>query len=226
MDKQAFVDDQEICHANAYSVVAEHASFEFRHLALNIFMYMQSRRYILKEQDIWTAINNLSYDKNDFVIFSIGNNLNYLKLKESKLQNTNGEWSYNGISIVDIHHGINDLVSQSLWIIRRSDLPYLVFNKISNEEAIHKYQLCEIDEKYHIFASIVDVYATPTIKKELEDRKILDAEMKAVVCVDFNAEVRCKKTAKAIQLKIYSQFGNKEQANSVEDVDANWLQSV
>ena len=226
MDKQAFVDDQEICHANADSIVAEHASFEFRQLALNIFMYMQSRRYILKEQDIWTTINNLSYDKNDFVIFSIGNNLNYLNLKESKLQNTNGEWSYNGISIVDVHHGINDLVSQSLWIIRRSDLPYLVFNKISNEEAIHKYQLCEIDEKYHIFASIVDVYATPTIKKELEDRKILDAETKAVVCVDFNAEVRCKKTAKAIQLKIYSQFGNKEQANSVEDVDANWLQSV
>lgn len=226
MDKQAFVDDQEICHANADSIVAEHASFEFRQLALNIFMYMQSRRYILKEQDIWTAINNLSYDNNDFVIFSIGNNLNYLKLKESKLQNTNGEWSYNGISIVDIHHGINDIVSQSLWIIRRSDLPYLVFNKISNEEAIHKYQLYEIDEKYHIFASIVDVYATPTIKKELEDRKILDAETKAVVCVDFNAEVRCKKTAKAIQLKIYSQFGNKEQANSVEDVDANWLQSV
>ena len=226
MDKQAFVDDQEICHANADSIVAEHASFEFRQLALNIFMYMQSRRYILKEQDIWTAINNLSYDNNDFVIFSIGNNLNYLKLKESKLQNTNGEWSYNGISIVDIHHGINDIVSQSLWIIRRSDLPYLVFNKISNEEAIHKYQLYEIDEKYHIFASIVEVYATPTIKKELEDRKILDAETKAVVCVDFNAEVRCKKTAKAIQLKIYSQFGNKEQANSVEDVDANWLQSV
>lgn len=223
MDKQAFVDDQEICHANADSIVAEHASFEFRQLALNIFMYMQSRRYILKEQDIWTAINNLSYDKNDFVIFSIGNNLNYLKLKESKLQNTNGEWSYNGIPIFDIHHSMNDLVSQSLWIIRKSDVPYLVFNKISNEDDISKYKLSEIDEQYHIFASIVDVYATPTIKKELEDRKILDAETKAVVCVDFNVEVRCKKTAKAIQLKIYSQFGNKEQANSVEDVDANWM---
>lgn len=226
MDKQAFVDDQEICHANADSIVAEHASFEFQQLALNIFMYMQSRRYILKEQDIWTAINNLSYDKNDFVIFSIGNNLNYLKLKESGLQNTNGEWSYNGIPIFDIHHSVNDLVSQSLWIIRKSDVPYLVFNKISNEDDISKYKLSEIDEQYHIFASIVDVYATPTIKKELEDRKILDAETKAVVCVDFNAEVRCKKTAKAIQLKIYSQFGNKEHANSVEDVDANWLQSV
>ena len=226
MDKQAFVEDQEICHANADSIVAEHASLDFRQLALNIFIYMQSRRYILKEQDVWTTINNLPNDKNDFVIFSIGNNLNYLKLKESKLQNTNGRWSYNGIPIIDIHHSMNDLVSQSLWITRKSDVPYLMFNKISNENDISKYQLSEIDEQYHIFASIVDVYATPTIKKELEDRKILDAETKAVVCVDFNAEVRCKKTAKAIQLKIYSQFGNKEQANSVEDVDANWLQSV
>lgn len=226
MDKQAFVEDQEICHANADSIVAEHASLDFRQLALNIFIYMQSRRYILKEQDVWTTINNLPNDKNDFVIFSIGNNLNYLKLKESKLQNTNGRWSYNGIPIIDIHHSMNDLVSQSLWITRKSDVPYLMFNKISNENDISKYQLSEIDEQYHMFASIVDVYATPTIKKELEDRKILDAETKAVVCVDFNAEVRCKKTAKAIQLKIYSQFGNKEQANSVEDVDANWLQSV
>ena len=98
------------------------------------------------------------------------------------------------------------------------------FTKADSEvDDISKYKLSEIDEQYHIFASIVDVYATPTIKKELEDRKILDAETKAVVCVDFNAEIRCKKTAKAIQLKIYSQFGNKEQAHSVEDVNANWL---
>ena len=223
MDKQAFVEDQEICHANADSIVAEHASLDFRQLALNIFIYMQSRRYILKEQDVWTTINNLPNDKNDFVIFSIGNNLNYLKLKESKLQNTNGEWSYNGIPIIDIHHSMNDLVSQSLWITRKSDVPYLMFNKISNENDISKYQLSEIDEQYHIFASIVDVYATPTIKKELEDRKILDAETKAIACVDFNAEIRCRKTAKAIQLKIYSQFGGKEQAHDISNVDLQWF---
>lgn len=223
MDKQAYVEDQEICHANADSIVAEHASLEFRQLALNIFVYMQSRRYVLKEQDIWTTINNFSNYKNDFVIFSIGNNLNYLQHNEPLLQNTDGEWSYNGISIIDINHGMNELVSQSLWIIRKSDVPYLVFNKISNEDDISKYKLSEIDEQYHIFASIVDVNTTPIIKTELETAKISDAGTKAIACVDFNAEIRCKKTAKAIQLKIYSQFGNKEQAISVEDVDNNWL---
>lgn len=225
MDKQAFVEDQEICHANADSIVAEHASFEFRQLALNIFIYMQSRSYILKEQDVWTAINNLP-NNNDLVIFSIGNNLNYLSQNEPNLQNTDGEWIYNGICVVDIGEHINGLVSQSLWILKKSDIPCIIFNKLSNYPSVKKYQLEEIDNMCHIYASIVDVNTDSDIRKELEDAKILDASKKVIVSVDFNTEIRCKKTAKAIQLKIYSQFGNKEQANSVEDVDANWLQSV
>ena len=90
MDKQAYVEDQEMSYINADSIVAEHASLEFRQLALNIFMCMQSHRYILKEYDVWTAINKLPNDKNDYVIFSIGNNLNYLQHNEPRLQNTNG----------------------------------------------------------------------------------------------------------------------------------------
>jgi hypothetical protein len=222
MDKQAFVEDQEICHANADSIVAEHASFEFRQLALNIFIYMQSRSYILKEQDVWTAINNLP-NNNDLVIFSIGNNLNYLSQNEPNLQNTDGEWIYNGICVVDIGEHINGLVSQSLWILKKSDIPCIIFNNLSNYPYVKKYQLEEIDNMCHIYASIVDVNTDSDIRKELEDAKILDASKKVIVSVDFNTEIRCKRTAKVIQLRIYSQFGNKEQANSVEDVDANWL---
>lgn len=222
MDKQAYVEDQEICYANADCIVAERASFEFQQLALNIFIYMQSRSYILKEQDVWTAINNLP-NNNDLVIFSIGNNLNYLSQNEPNLQNTDGEWIYNGICVVDIGEHINGLVSQSLWILKKSDIPCIIFNQLSNYPSVQKYQLEEIDNMCHIYASIVDVNTDSDIRKELEDAKILDASKKVIVSVDFNTEIRCKKTAKAIQLKIYSQFGNKEQAHSVEDVNANWL---
>lgn len=65
MDKQAYVEDQEICYTNADCVVAERASFEFQQLALNIIMYMKSCRYIIKEQDVWTAINKFTNDNND-----------------------------------------------------------------------------------------------------------------------------------------------------------------
>ena len=114
---------------------------------------------------------------------------------------------------------MNELTSQSLWIIRKSDIPYLAFNKISKENYISKYQLSEIDEQHHIFASIIDVNTTPDIKTELEKAKISNADTKAIVCVDFDAEIRCRKTAKAIQLKIYSQFGDKEQAHNISDID-------
>jgi hypothetical protein len=142
------------------------------------------------------------------------------------LQNTDGEWIYNGICVVDIGEHINGLVSQSLWILKKSDIPCIIFNKLSNYPSVKKYQLEEIDNMCHIYASIVDVNTDSDIRKELEDAKILDASKKVIVSVDFNTEIRCKRTSKVIQLRIYSQFGNKEQANSVEDVDANWLQSV
>lgn len=223
MDKQAYVEDQEICYANADCIVAEHASFEFQQLALNIFMYMQSRRYIIKEQDVWTAINKFTNDNNDLMIFSIGNNLNYLSLNEPNLQNVDGKWTYKGFDIVDISNYVNGFISQSLWIIKKSDIPCVIFNKLSNSSYVEKYQLEEIDNMCHIFASIVDVNTNYNIKKELEDAKILDVSKKVIVSVNFNAEIRCRKAAKAIQLKIYSQFGDKEQANSAEDVDVNWL---
>ena len=226
MDKQAYVEDQEISHVNADSIVAEYVSLEFRQFALNIFMYMQFRKYILKEHDVWTIIDKIPGNKNDFVIFSIGNNLNYLSHKESKLQNTNGVWSYNNndkIPVVNIDNCMNDLISQSLWIIRKSDVPYLIFNKISDNEEINKYQLKEINDQYHIFASIIDVNKTPNIKAELEDAKISDADTKAIVCIDFDAEIRYKNAGRAIQLKIYSQFENKEQANNISDIDLQWI---
>lgn len=223
MEKQAYVENQEICHANADSIVAEHVSLEFQQLALNIFMFMRSCKYILKEQDIWKAINKLSNANNDLVIFSIGNNLDYLSLNEPLLQHIDGKWSYDDIPIVNISNNMNNVVSQSLWIIKKTNIPCIIFNKISNPEYINKYKLQEINETYHIFASIIDVNITPNIKNELEKTKILDVDTKAVVCIDFNAEIRCPKTTKAIQLKTYSQFGGKKQANSVMDIDDNWL---
>ena len=222
MDKHAFVDDQAIAHVNADSVVAEHASWEFKQRSLNIFVRMKYLRYILKEQDVWTVVENISRMNNDLVIFSIGNYLNYLSHNEPKLRCVDERWSYNDISVIDIGSGMNDYLSQSLLIMRKKDVPCVVFNKIG-DESISKYHLKEIDETYHIFASIIDVNATSEIKKELEDAKFPEADEKAIVCIDFNAQIRCKNSAKVMQLKIYSQFGDKEQPHKVSNVDYQWI---
>ena len=132
-----------------------------------------------------------------------------------------GEWTYNNIPVVDIYYTGNELVCQSLWIIKKEDIPCLTFNKIS-EDTVSKYLLKKIDEDYNIYASVIDLHSNATIQKELKN-DVPDVDKKVLVSVYFNADVRCKKSAKAIQLKIYSQFSDKQQANAVADIDKNFL---
>jgi hypothetical protein len=135
--------------------------------------------------------------KDKLVIFSIGNNLSYFARFNDSIQNKDGEWSFKDIPIIDMQNRMNYLTN-SFCILRKSDIPLLVFNTIS-EDVKSKYQLEEIDENYHLFVSILDV--NQNIKDELMTEKNENVDTKAVVCVDFNAEIRCNKTAKLYRYK-------------------------
>ena len=54
------------------------------------------------------------------------------------------------------------------------------------------------------------IYPNSIEVKNIDKTKITNVDEKALVCVDFNAEIGCGKTAKAIQLKMYRQFESKE----------------
>lgn len=224
LDKQAYADDQEISYVDYDSFVANYVSLKFHQIAPTIFLCMQYEKYLLKEQDVWEVITKFSSSsmKDKLVIFSIGNNLSYFASFNNSIQNKDGEWSFKDIPIIDMQNRMNYLITNSFYILRKSDIPLLVFNTIS-EEVKNKYQLEEIDKNYHLFVSILDVNQNQNIKDELMTEKNENVDTKAVVCVDFNAEIRCNKTAKVIQIQMYSQFKNKEQANSVDDVDYKWL---
>ena len=224
LDKQAYADDQEISYVDYDSFVANYVSLNFHQIAPTIFLCMQHEKYLLKEQDVWEVITKFSSSsmKDKLVIFSIGNNLSYFASFNDSIQNKDGEWSFKDIPIIDMQNRMNYLITNSFYILRKSDIPLLVFNTIS-EDVKSKYQLEEIDENYHLFVSILDVNQNQNIKDELMTEKNENVDTKAVVCVDFNAEIRCNKTAKVIQIQMYSQFKNKEQANSVDDVDYKWL---
>ena len=225
LDKQAYADDQEMSYMNFDSIVAENASMEFSQIAQNIFVQMSSLKYLLKGNDIWHAIDLLilDLDRSELVIFSIGNNLNYLSNFQSKLKYEHGQWAYNGVLVVNIDNMLNELVAETFWIVKKIDVPYVVFNDITDNSVKEKYQLEEIDDSYHIYSSIIDINASSNIKSHIDKTKITNIDEKVLACVDFNAEIGCGKTAKAIQLKLYRQFESKEHANSISDIDLKWL---
>ena len=220
-EKQAYVDNPEITYVDADTFVAKQSLMNFSYSISNVFLLMQYKKYLFTEQNVFSVINSIC-NRQDFLIFSIKNNLDYLKIKAPLLCLKDGKWYYNNIPIIEIEGQIQDSLSHSFWIINQNDLPYIKFNE-HHSDLIKKYRLEKIDDEYNIYASIVDLNQNPDIKDEFSKNVMKDLDKKALVCVDFNAELLCKKSSKAIQLKIYSQFMDREQANISNDVDYNWL---
>ena len=223
IEKDAYVDNQEKSYGNTDTIVAECAAIEFRQTSLNIFLFMTSKRYILKAQDLLRGVKQICNNREDLIVFSIGVNLNYLKYIDQLLVYNDGQWSYDNVTIIDINDQGNEFVSNSLWVIKKEDIPCITFNDILRKETTNKFSLEEIDEDYHIYTSIIDLDNNSTVKEELKKAKAQNLDKKALVCVNFNSEIRCNIHSRAIQLKTYSQLKDKEQTNTITDLDTQWF---
>lgn len=224
MEKAAFAANQEMSYANSDSIVAEGVSLEFGYTALNAFALMHPKKYILKEEDIFKSIDQLNLDSERFVIVAIGVNVNYFSmLKIQGLKQENETWQYNGIEIIDIYNQMNDFVRQSFFIIKKADLPAMVYNEVS-EKIISKFSLQKIDDVYNIYANIIDLNKAENqpIKNEISNSNVDDLTKAVLVCVGINTEIKYKQDAKCMQLKIFYQFEDRGTVNTLSDIQSIW----
>ncbi|MDR3704493.1 MAG: hypothetical protein P4L28_01120 [Paludibacteraceae bacterium] len=231
LDKAAFSSNQDISYINTDSISAEAVAMNFQYYALNALILIKPQKYLLTEKDLFKAIDKLNIS-NDFVLIYFGL-VEYFKFYNiSGLEKINDKWYYkkdkdkdNEIEIIEIDNYINDLVSQSAFILRKKDLPNMIFNKVK-EETIQKYHFCEpIDETFNIYAKINDLNKEDNeeIRKEAEqNNNQVDLSQKVLACVDINVEIQYKPNAKCIQLKVFSQFDDRGKANEIEDVKTIW----
>jgi hypothetical protein len=219
-DKAAFSNNQDKCYLNSDSITAESVAMQFQYSALNTFiLLMLPQKYFLTEKEILGAIDKLKIDSENFVILSVGLNISYFSyLKIDGLHNTDNKWFYNGMEIIEIDNYMNELVSQSLFILKKEDLPNMVFAEIKDEQLIERYHLEKIDNAFNIYTSIIDLN-----RKENETiNNKTDLSQSVLVCVDIHVEIQCKKGAKCIQLKAFSQFDDRGKANKLEDIKNIW----
>lgn len=221
MDKAGFATHQEIGYVNSDSIVAEMVAMELSNSMLNAFVFMNKIKYTLKDEDLFYAIDKLEINSEDFVIIAIGLNLFYYQqLKINGLINKDENWAYNNIKIIDVNNSANILVSQSLFVIRKIDLPNIIHNEI-NQKIKDKFKLDEIDHENHIYTKIINLNDADnkTIREEIK-QKFVDKDLseKVVVCVDINTEIRYKIDTKCIQLKSFSQFEDRGVVNNLSDI--------
>jgi hypothetical protein len=225
LEKAAFAKNQDMGYVNYDSITAEGVATHFQYYALNALIMTFPQKYFLTEKDVFLAIGRLSINAKDFVIISVGLNIEYFLFPPiDGLRKEKDKYYYNEIEIVEINNYMNDLVSQSLFIMKKLDLPNMIFKEV-DAQLVKKYHLKRIDVTFNIYTAINNLNEADNelIKQEVEqENNQVDLSQNVLAWVDINVEIQCKQNIKCIQLRAFSQFDDRGKANTLDDIKNCW----
>jgi hypothetical protein len=124
------------------------------------------------------------------------------------------------VPIIEIQGVANFMLYESFFIIRKTDLPFIEHCK-PDDELISKYRLDQIDGTANVYASIIDLSEKENnvIAKEVcGDNPIDTISNKVLACIAVKNIIHYNKANQVLQLKLFQQFIDKEQKNSLSDV--------
>lgn len=217
--KSDFAGDQPYDHLNYDSFLAEQVANNLRWAISETFLSVTTQGYLLKEEDLFKAIDKLKITEkpNDFVIISFKNNIAYYisGLKVPGLSDT----KYKEVDLIDKWNCSGHIVGNTFFILRKSDLPYLQFEKSVSKWGIEwKKEEMIIPDK-HILASIIDLHEHPEVIQKLKeegDKENLDD--KVLVTIEILTHVLWKKDAKVIAIRAASAYEDRGLPNKLEEI--------
>jgi len=213
IDKSGFADNQEAAHLNFDSFLPEGFSNKFRDFASEIFVLATSKSYLLNSADIIQAIIKMNIDINDYLIISFGIDFKTL-IKESNYE------FLNGIEVITFDFRNYHLVGDSLFLLKKQDLPKLVYKEIKEEE-VNKYSLEKVIDKYNLYLTVVDLNQSEDLRNTFADTsKDKDLRKQVYMAIFINLEVQWKKDLKCIQIKQASPYRERGIINKLTDINA------
>lgn len=221
LDKAAFAADSEVSYINEDTIIPDTVAREFKVNMMNIFLLMNRTQYSIKEIELFEAVKRLSLTEDEFVILIIGLNLEYYRdyIKVDGLHQDAEKWYYNKIEIIEAPFNPN--LSHSIIIIQKKDLPIITYQDLDTTIK-DKYLLEEIDNDKKIYASIIDLNTSSLAEEIQKETNIDEVKEKVLVCVDINVGIGCNETARCLHLKVFSQFNDKGNPNTIDQIKIQW----
>lgn len=227
LDKVAFASDSDVSYINEDTILPESIAKEFIVNIMNTFLLMQRTQYTIKDVDLFKAVDQLSLNKNDFLILNIGLSLKYYRdyLKVSGLIEDAQGWHYHNMDIVEAP--FNHVLSHSFIVIRKKHLPLITFKDI-DADTISKYNLELIDNDKKLYASLIDLNISNLRDEIQKETGISETEIKEKVlaCINMNVVVSFHKEAECLHLKVYSQFEDKGNPDNIEEINTDWGKTI
>lgn len=217
IDKSGFAEHQESEHINFDSFLAESLCRQFANGISEVFAIKRRTKYLLNEENIFKAIEKrLKINKRDHVIVTFGQNIQYYidQLQvEGLTQN-----SFHGIQLLNFKMYNYNIVGETFFILKKSDLPTLTFNE-PEEEYIRKYSLQKLNEEFKLYGSVIDLNLNPELQEELsKSGNTMDLRTSVFLSLNLNVEFVWKKDAIMIALTKFSKFRNQGSPNELKDV--------
>lgn len=217
--KSDFAGDQAYDHLNYDSFLAEQVANKMRWAISETFLMVTTKGYLLREDDLFKAIDQLKITESpeDFVIISFKNNIEYY----IHVLNVKGlsKSDYNGVLLIDIWNCSGHIVGNTFFIVEKSDLPWLEFKKPASKWEINWEEEEMIIPDKHISAAIIDLHEHPEVSHKLEEegnKENLDD--KVLVNIEMLALIHWKVNAKVIALQTASAFEDRGLPNKLEEV--------
>jgi hypothetical protein len=218
MEKAGFAENQDISYMNSNSIVAQSVASKIHFKLTSTFSFFIDKKFILKPEDIFLAIDRLGLNLADYFLISFGLHLPYYKeiLKVANLNKVQNVYYYNSLKIISLDTYVHDTVRNSIILINKNDLPKLKFNTIKAEE-FKRYELEELDKRTHLAASIIDLNTRKDLRDEISQKSKDDITKNVLACISLDLEIVWKKSSKCFQIKPFDQF--LDRGNPVDLID-------
>lgn len=214
--RDAFTDNPEVHHIDFDTFLASVVSRRINNALGETFLYKKARSYLLQPDDLFKAVDKLAID-DSFTIINFGINLDHYinDLKVPRL--SIAKYKSTDIRSLDGTRLVND----SIFILKKSDLPFFLTMTIT-PEIIEKYSLRKISETINLYASVIDLNSTSEVvfnENKLQDRTEDEMRKSVLLSIIFSVEIKWKKGIEVIQLRQYWKFPKKGIANKIDDVE-------
>lgn len=216
IEKSPFAENQGVSNMNFDSFIASMQAEKIQHAISETFFYKTTQQYLLKGAELFAAIDKTKIKAETHIIVNFGIAIDhYVNFEKVQGLSIN---AYKGIEIISFSSYNMAVVSDTLFLMKKQDLPTLVFGDVEKKD-IDKYALQLLDDRYKIWGTVIDLNTAQQIKEEINNENPgHDLKKSVLLYLAMQLEIRWKKQIKVVALIEYSEYRNNGLPNSLKDV--------
>lgn len=198
---EAFQHDAGISYVNMAESVTDASLSNIQHGFASVFYQKEQHRFKIASEDVLKALDQLKITE-DYIIVSFDIYWDYYIHKGNNgLVNKDGNYSYHDVPIVRLHGGLSNLVSQKLFVMKKTDMPSLSYISPIDEN-IKKYELSLLNKKYSLYGSVVKLSQNTELLKGVDQLSEDEALNYSLFNVFINAKMSWEQSAPLVSIKL------------------------